>query len=117
MSNQIVTDFHWKYDVSLNYFKATISTDRYLVKNLSYFWIIIFREEKRTANIIADDENGVACLVIDRESFNHLIANLEDIKTRYVDLPERKKIIHQEFKALKLSDMRIIATLGVGKSN
>ena len=76
-----------------------------------------FREEKRTANIIADDENGVACLVIDRESFNHLIANLEDIKTRYVDLPERKKIIHQEFKALKLSDMRIIATLGVGKSN
>ena len=73
-----------------------------------------FREEKRTANIIADDENGVACLVIDRESFNHLIANLEDIKTRYVDLPERKKIIHQEFKALKLSDMRIIATLGVG---
>ena len=74
-------------------------------------------EEKRTANIIADDENGVACLVIDRESFNHLIANLEDIKTRYVDLPERKKIIHQEFKALKLSDMRIIATLGVGKSN
>ena len=78
---------------------------------------LIFREEKRTANIIADDENGVACLVIDRESFNHLIANLEDIKTRYVDLPERKKIIHQEFKALKLSDMRIIATLGVGKSN
>ena len=55
--------------------------------------------------------------MIDRESFNHLIANLEDIKTRYVDLPERKKIIHQEFKALKLSDMRIIATLGVGKSN
>jgi len=71
-------------------------------------------EEKRTANIIADDENGVACLVIDRESFLHLIANLEDIKTRYVDLPERKKIIHQEFKALKLSDLRIIATLGVG---
>jgi len=71
-------------------------------------------EEKRTANIVADDENGVVCLVIDRESFNHLIANLEDIKTRYVDLPERKKIIHQEFKSLKLSDMRIIATLGVG---
>jgi len=72
-------------------------------------------EEKRTANIVADDDNGdVVCLVIDRESFLHLIANLEDIKTRYVDLPERKKIIHQEFKALKLSDLRIIATLGVG---
>lgn len=71
-------------------------------------------EEKRTANIIADDDNDVACLVIDRESFNHLIANLADIKTRYIDLPERKKIIHQEFKPLKLSDLRIVATLGVG---
>ena len=77
--------------------------------------LFVFREEKRTANIIADDENGVACLVIDRESYNHLLSNVEDIKNKYVDLPERKKIIHQEFKALKLSDLRIIATLGVGK--
>ena len=43
-----------------------------------------------------------------------MIANLEDIKTKYMDLPERKKIVHQEYKALKLSDLRIIATLGVG---
>merc|ERR1712141_362504 len=71
-------------------------------------------EEKRTANIIADDENGVICLVIDREAFNHLIANLEDIKNKYVDLSTRKKIVHQEFKPLKLSDLRIVATLGVG---
>ncbi|XP_059098241.1 cGMP-dependent protein kinase, isozyme 2 forms cD5/T2-like isoform X2 [Tigriopus californicus] len=71
-------------------------------------------EEKRTANIVADDVEGVTCLVIDRESFHHLISNLEDIKTRYIDLPERKKIIHEEFKSLKLSDLRIIATLGVG---
>ena len=77
-------------------------------------FVYIFSEEKRTANIIADDETGVTCLVIDRDSFNHLIANLEDIKTRYVDLSERKKIVHQEFKSLKLSDLRIIATLGVG---
>ena len=31
-----------------------------------------------------------------------------------MDLSDRKKIVHQEFKALKLSDLRIIATLGVG---
>eukprot|EP00096_Caligus_rogercresseyi_P000213 TRINITY_DN1056_c0_g1_i3.p1 TRINITY_DN1056_c0_g1~~TRINITY_DN1056_c0_g1_i3.p1 ORF type:complete len:574 (-),score=180.06 TRINITY_DN1056_c0_g1_i3:275-1996(-) len=68
----------------------------------------------RTANIIADDPTGVTCLVIERDAFHHLISNLEDIKTRYVDLPERKKIIHEEFKILKLSDLRIIATLGVG---
>ena len=89
-------------------------------------------EEVRTANIIADDGEGVKCLVIDRESFSQMIANLEDIKKRYIDLPERKKLcvaltnliyrdlhsdyssIHEEFKGLKLSDLRIIATLGVG---
>lgn len=71
-------------------------------------------EEKRTANIVADDAEGVTCLVIDRESFHHLISNIEDIKTKYVDLPQRKKIIHEEFKTLKLTDLRIIATLGVG---
>jgi len=71
-------------------------------------------EESRTANIVADDPEGVTCLVIDRESFHHLISNLEDIKTRYVDLPERKKIIHEEYSKLKLQDLRIIATLGVG---
>ena len=36
------------------------------------------------------------------------------IHFRYKDLPERKKIIHEEFKSLKLQDLRIIATLGVG---
>jgi len=71
-------------------------------------------EEVRTANIIADEGEGVKCLVIDRESFSQMIANLEDIKKRYIDLPERTKIIHEEFKGLKLSDLRIIATLGVG---
>ena len=71
-------------------------------------------EEVRTANIVADDAEGVKCLVIDRESFSQMIANLDDIKRRYIDLPERKKVIHEEFKSLKLSDLRIIATLGVG---
>jgi len=71
-------------------------------------------EEVRTANIIADDATGVECLVIDRDSFAHLISNLEEIKKRYVDLPARKQKIHEEFKNLKLSDLRIIATLGVG---
>jgi len=70
-------------------------------------------EEVRTANIVAD-EGEVKCLVIDRESFSQMIANLEEIKKRYIDLPERKKFIHEEFKGLKLSDLRIIATLGVG---
>ena len=49
-------------------------------------------EEVRTANIVADDGEGVKCLVIDRESFSQMIASLDDIKRRYVDLPERKKV-------------------------
>ena len=47
----------------------------------------------RTANIIADTgdpEGEVKCLVIDRDTFTQLIANLEEIKKRYIDLPERK---------------------------
>jgi len=71
-------------------------------------------EEVRTANIIADDAEGVKCLVIDRDSFLQLISSLEEIKKRYIDLPARKLIVREEFKALKLSDLRIIATLGVG---
>ena len=47
-------------------------------------------EEKRTANIIADDPEGVSCLVIDRESFHQLISNLDDIKNKYIDLSQRK---------------------------
>ena len=55
--------------------------------------ILYYREEKRTANIVADDSDGqgVTCLVIDRESFHHL-KDLDDIKNRYIDLPERKKM-------------------------
>ena len=47
----------------------------------------------RTANIIADTgdpEGEVKCLVIDRDTFTQLIANLEEIKKRYIDLPARK---------------------------
>jgi len=71
-------------------------------------------EEVRTANIIADDAAGVVCLVIDRDSFAHLISNLDEIKKRYIDLPARKQKTDEEFRNLKLSDLRIIATLGVG---
>lgn len=54
-----------------------------------------FREDIRTANIIADDPDGVTCLVIDRDSFNQLIGNLDEIQQRYgaVDLSRRKWVI------------------------
>ncbi|XP_069942431.1 cGMP-dependent protein kinase 1 isoform X2 [Cherax quadricarinatus] len=71
-------------------------------------------EDIRTANIIADDPDGVTCLVIDRDSFKQLIGDLEEIKHCYgpVDLSRRK--MNEEFTNVNLSDLRKIATLGVG---
>lgn len=42
-------------------------------------------DDLRTANIVADDPEGVSCLVIDRETFNQLISGLDEIRTRYKD--------------------------------
>ncbi|XP_045138228.1 cGMP-dependent protein kinase, isozyme 2 forms cD4/T1/T3A/T3B-like isoform X5 [Portunus trituberculatus] len=70
-------------------------------------------EDIRTANIIADDPDGVTCLVIDRDSFKQLIGNLEEIKQYYgPDISRRK--MNEEFSSVELADLRKIATLGVG---
>ncbi|KAG0714666.1 cGMP-dependent protein kinase, isozyme 2 forms cD5/T2 [Chionoecetes opilio] len=70
-------------------------------------------EDIRTANIIADDPEGVTCLVIDRDSFKQLIGNLEEIKQYYGPDKSRRKM-NEEFVSIKLTDLRKIATLGVG---
>ncbi|XP_075153908.1 cGMP-dependent protein kinase for isoform X2 [Haematobia irritans] len=72
-------------------------------------------DDLRTANIICDSPDGVTCLVIDRETFNQLISNLDEIKHRYDDegTLERRKI-NEEFRDINLTDLRVIATLGVG---
>ncbi|XP_021700789.1 cGMP-dependent protein kinase, isozyme 2 forms cD5/T2 isoform X1 [Aedes aegypti] len=72
-------------------------------------------DDLRTANIICDSPEGVTCLVIDRDTFNQLISNLDEIKNRYNDdaVSEKKKI-YEEFRDVRLTDLRVIATLGVG---
>lgn len=72
-------------------------------------------DDLRTANIIVESPEGVTCLVIDQETFNQLISNLDEIKHKYDDVStsERKKI-NEEFRDVQLSDLRVIATLGVG---
>lgn len=52
-----------------------------------------FSDDLRTANIICDSQEGVTCLVIDRETFNQLISNLDEVKNRYSDegIIERRK--------------------------
>ncbi|XP_031836326.1 cGMP-dependent protein kinase for isoform X2 [Nomia melanderi] len=71
-------------------------------------------DDLRTANIIADDPEGVSCLVIDRETFNQLISSLDEIRTRYRDELVEGRRLNEEFRDLRLQDLRPLATLGVG---
>ncbi|KAJ1529379.1 hypothetical protein ONE63_006165 [Megalurothrips usitatus] len=71
-------------------------------------------DDLRTANIVADDPDGVCCLVIDRETFNQLISSLDEIRTRYRDESVESRRINEEFEPVRLTDLRVIATLGVG---
>ncbi|XP_013780125.2 cGMP-dependent protein kinase, isozyme 2 forms cD5/T2-like, partial [Limulus polyphemus] len=73
-------------------------------------------EDVRTANIIASDPDGVTCLIIDREPFIQLISNIDEIKRKCYDeeeVTERKKV-NTEFAYLKLTDIKVVATLGIG---
>ncbi|XP_076284665.1 cGMP-dependent protein kinase, isozyme 2 forms cD5/T2-like [Lasioglossum baleicum] len=71
-------------------------------------------DDLRTANVIADDPEGVSCLVIDRETFNQLISSLDEIRTRYRDELAEGRRLNEEFRELKLQDLRPLATLGMG---
>lgn len=75
---------------------------------ISEFWHIFFflffvlSDDLRTANIICDSEDGVTCLVIDRETFKQSISNLDEIRNKYNDegTLERKR---WEFRILTKS--------------
>ncbi|XP_062523255.1 cGMP-dependent protein kinase 1-like isoform X2 [Corticium candelabrum] len=72
-------------------------------------------EEKRTANVIA--KGSVSCLTLDRSDFNKYIGKLETLQ-KYKD-EEFSNLssdftVADEFKALTLDDLDVIATLGVG---
>ncbi|XP_040217999.1 cGMP-dependent protein kinase 1 isoform X2 [Rana temporaria] len=72
-------------------------------------------EDVRTANVIAAEP--VTCLVIDRDSFKHLIGGLDDVSNKAYEDAEAKAKYEAEaafFGNLKLTDFNIIDTLGVG---
>ncbi|XP_070846007.1 cGMP-dependent protein kinase 1-like isoform X3 [Chaetodon trifascialis] len=72
-------------------------------------------EDLRTANVIAAE--AVTCLVIDRDSFKHLIGGLDDVSNKGYEDAEAKAKYEAEnafFSSLKLTDFNIIDTLGVG---
>ncbi|XP_018424108.1 PREDICTED: cGMP-dependent protein kinase 1 isoform X2 [Nanorana parkeri] len=72
-------------------------------------------EEIRTANVVAAE--AVTCLVIDRDSFKHLIGGLDDVSNKAYEDAEAKAKYEAEaafYGNLKLTDFNIIDTLGVG---
>uniref|UniRef100_A0A3P9KEI5 cGMP-dependent protein kinase n=1 Tax=Oryzias latipes TaxID=8090 RepID=A0A3P9KEI5_ORYLA len=72
-------------------------------------------EDIRTASVIAAE--AVTCLVIDRDSFKHLIGGLEDVSSKGHDDADAKAKYEAEnafFFSLNLADFNIIDTLGVG---
>ncbi|XP_044253553.1 cGMP-dependent protein kinase, isozyme 2 forms cD4/T1/T3A/T3B isoform X4 [Tribolium madens] len=71
-------------------------------------------DDLRTANIIVDNPEGVYCLVIDRETFNQLISNLDEIRTKYKDEGVDRRRENEEFEHVHLSDLKKLTTLGVG---
>uniref|UniRef100_A0A034V633 cGMP-dependent protein kinase n=1 Tax=Bactrocera dorsalis TaxID=27457 RepID=A0A034V633_BACDO len=87
----------------------------------------LINEDKRTANIIAMAP-GVECLTLDRDSFTQLIGDLCELKEKnYGDenrvlamkyAEKTKEIfganVKQEFPEMKLTDLEVVATLGIG---
>ena len=58
-------------------------------KSISF---LFFSEETRPFNVIADDPNGVTCLVLDRQSYREMIADeLSRIKRNETVRYARKK--------------------------
>lgn len=72
------------------------------------------QEDTRTANVIADDPEGVCCLVIDGDTFKQLISSIKEIHTKYVDEGTTRRKINDGFAHVKLENLSPIATLGVG---
>ncbi|XP_013422046.1 cGMP-dependent protein kinase 1 [Lingula anatina] len=71
-------------------------------------------EDTRTANIIAADSEGVDCLVIDRDSYNQFISSLHELQREYADETDSSEKTDNEFAKLRLNDLSVLSTLGVG---
>ncbi|CAF1086523.1 unnamed protein product [Rotaria sp. Silwood1] len=78
-------------------------------------------EETRPFNVIADDPNGVTCLVLDRQSYREMIADeLSRLKREESCKYARKTTTfiggedERDLQNLRLSDIEIVCTLGVG---
>ncbi|CAF1524292.1 unnamed protein product [Adineta ricciae] len=94
---------------------------RHLERGDSFGEAALQSEETRPFNVIADDPNGVTCLVLDRQSYREMIADeLSRFKREESVRYARKNTTfisgedERDLKNLRLADIEIISTLGVG---
>ncbi|GAB1608114.1 cGMP-dependent protein kinase 1-like isoform X2 [Argonauta hians] len=94
----------------------------------------LLSEDRRTANVIALGQ-GVECLTVDRNSFNQLIGDLNELRekdygdeargvqrsssghgstTSQEQISPTRELPNKEFEDLRLDQMEVVATLGVG---
>ncbi|XP_070544334.1 cGMP-dependent protein kinase 1-like isoform X3 [Ptychodera flava] len=72
-------------------------------------------EDIRQASVIASDKGGVSCLLIDRESFLQVASTVDGLSAKGdADRDNIRNAVDSEFADIKVSDLKIVATLGVG---
>ncbi|XP_022080649.1 cGMP-dependent protein kinase 1-like isoform X2 [Acanthaster planci] len=71
------------------------------------------RDEKRDANVIAAEKDGVVCLTLDRDSFLQVTGGPDSFISKNIEDSKNKKV-DSEFADIRLQDIGVIATLGVG---
>lgn len=115
---------HGKVKVTQKVFGQTNEEDIRTLGRGEYFGEqALLREERRTANVVAL-EPGVECLALDRESFNQLIGDLQELQDKQYDdvvrhhRPSSVTSIPteqiSEYTEIRLDDLDVIATLGIG---
>ena len=57
--------------------EATLQAFVFIFNKIDSFsiFVLVFSEETRPFNVVADDPNGVTCLVLDRQSYREMIAD------------------------------------------
>ncbi|XP_031552697.1 cGMP-dependent protein kinase 1-like isoform X1 [Actinia tenebrosa] len=106
--------------------RTSVHSDPVFVRSLgkgNYFGEKALKgEDLRTANCIAG-QGGVTCLVLDREAFIQFIGSLDEIqKDKYNDsqrgvdpqTASRLREKEEEFANVRLEDLSLVKTLGVG---
>ncbi|KAL3285204.1 hypothetical protein HHI36_019319 [Cryptolaemus montrouzieri] len=75
----------------------------------------LLKEDVRTASVISMHP-GVECLTLDTESFKHLIGDLSEIKEKSYEDHQKLNGVEEdkEFDYIRIDDLEVIATLGVG---